>query len=416
MVEYPADWFGTWNTSDHEYRLKPEYGSGVVCFRNLDDPSKYKSAEFGGVAVEELTEHDKGVFDTLRGSLRWPGLDDTKFVAATNPGGPGHLWVKQLWLDRDFPTELQPLADSFAFVQALPTDNPHLGQAYLDDLRAQPEAIRRAWLEGEWDVFEGQVFSEWRTSLHVVNWDPPASWSFAGGLDWGYRNPGWFGLFGAGPDGDVLCVNEMPFQQTEAVEVGKAIAQMCQSVGVTYIYADSAMWAQTGLGPTHAERVQEGLRLAMGNRAPVLVGSTKGAGSRLAGLNVFHEYLAWDSVDRKPGMEGIPLDDKRMIPPWCLPKLRFHQRCKYAIRTIPALVYATSKAKTQSPEDVDTRGDDHGFDGTKYYLMSRPQAPKRLGSHQTSEDRETAERWGKRMERFVQTAGPTRQGLVPVDV
>jgi hypothetical protein len=36
------------------FYLKPEYGGGVIAFRNLDDPTKYQSAEFAAVAVDEL--------------------------------------------------------------------------------------------------------------------------------------------------------------------------------------------------------------------------------------------------------------------------------------------------------------------------------------------------------------------------
>ncbi len=53
--------------------LRPELGSGVIALRNLDDPSKYLSAEFAAIAVDELTRNTKEVFDFLRSRLRWPG-------------------------------------------------------------------------------------------------------------------------------------------------------------------------------------------------------------------------------------------------------------------------------------------------------------------------------------------------------
>src|SRR3990167_8413383 len=43
--EFPA-WLGKYNEAKHEFTLAPEYGSGVIAFRNLDDPEKYLSVEF----------------------------------------------------------------------------------------------------------------------------------------------------------------------------------------------------------------------------------------------------------------------------------------------------------------------------------------------------------------------------------
>ena len=109
-LEFPA-WLGT-SHSDHKdhgrsFILRPKWGGGIICFRNLDDPSKYQSAEFAAIFVDELTKNLFEVFTFLRSRLRWRGLPDADciFVGATNPGGIGHSWCKQLWLDRDSPAE-----------------------------------------------------------------------------------------------------------------------------------------------------------------------------------------------------------------------------------------------------------------------------------------------------------------------
>ena len=101
--------------------MSDDYGGGILALRNLDDPSKYQSAEFAGIAVDELTKNTVDTFNILRGSLRWSGVDDTFFIGATNPGGIGHGWVKDYWIDGKFPPELRPLADQFAFIQASQT-------------------------------------------------------------------------------------------------------------------------------------------------------------------------------------------------------------------------------------------------------------------------------------------------------
>jgi hypothetical protein len=154
--EFPA-WLGELVTTQRAglgFYLKPKWGGGVLLLRNLDAPDKYKSAEFAGISIDEITRIPKRTVDILRGSLRWPGIERPQFCAATNPDGKHHEWVRQLWVERNFTgegfDELAPLADEFAFVPAKPGDNPHLSQSYWNDLLTAPRDLREAWLEGNW--------------------------------------------------------------------------------------------------------------------------------------------------------------------------------------------------------------------------------------------------------------------------
>lgn len=148
--EFP-DWLGRFNEAKHEFTLAPEYGSGIVAFRNLDDPSKYLSVEFAVIAIDEINRNPKTTFDMLRSRHRWPGIKDTKFLAGCNP--LGEAWVKNMWVKRLFPpTEKEQY--EFVYVPALPTDNPHLPQEYYKSLESLPENQRKAYLEGNWDAFD----------------------------------------------------------------------------------------------------------------------------------------------------------------------------------------------------------------------------------------------------------------------
>jgi len=148
--EFP-DWLGTYNESKKEFTLKPEYGSGIIAFRNLDEPEKYLSVEFAIMGVDEINRNPKTTFDMLRSRLRWPGIRDTKFLAGCNP--LGEAWVKNIWVKRLFPPEEKEQYE-FVFVPALPTDNPHLPQEYYKSLESLPEVQRKAYLEGNWDAFD----------------------------------------------------------------------------------------------------------------------------------------------------------------------------------------------------------------------------------------------------------------------
>lgn len=152
-IEFP-DWLGKYNQQRHEFTLAPEYGGGIIAFRNLDDPSKYLSVEFAVIAIDEINRNPKSTFDMLRSRHRWPGIKDVKFIAGCNP--LGEAWVKNMWVKRLFPKEEKDQYE-FVFVPALPTDNPHLDQSYYTALESLPETQRLAYLEGNWDAFDEEM-------------------------------------------------------------------------------------------------------------------------------------------------------------------------------------------------------------------------------------------------------------------
>jgi len=174
--EFPA-WLGKMYVDHKEYGrcfvLNPDYGSGVVCLRNLDDPSKYQSAEFAAILVDELTKNDLQTFTDLRMRIRWAGVPDMAcvFIGATNPGGPGHAFCKALWMDHLFPPEFKHPIDytkCFAYVPSKAEDNPHLDSAYWAQLQTLPPHLRAAFRDGSWDLFKGQAFQEWKRDFHVI--------------------------------------------------------------------------------------------------------------------------------------------------------------------------------------------------------------------------------------------------------
>lgn len=148
--EFPK-WLGTWNEQKKEFTLAPEYGSGILAFRNLDEPEKYLSVEFAVIAIDEINRNPKTTFDMLRSRHRWPNIKDVKFLSGCNP--LGEAWVKNMWVKRMFPPSEKEQYE-FVYVPALPTDNPHLPQEYYKSLESLPENQRRAYLEGHWDAFD----------------------------------------------------------------------------------------------------------------------------------------------------------------------------------------------------------------------------------------------------------------------
>lgn len=148
--EFPS-WLGTYNESKKEFTLAPKWGSGIIAFRNLDEPAKYLSVEFAVIAIDEINRNPKTTFDMLRSRHRWPGIADVKFFAACNP--LGEAWVKNMWVKRLFPPDEKEQYE-FVYIPALPTDNPHLDKSYYTSLESLPEVQRKAYLEGNWDAFD----------------------------------------------------------------------------------------------------------------------------------------------------------------------------------------------------------------------------------------------------------------------
>lgn len=336
-MEFP-EWLGSYKESNHEFTLNNELGGGVICFRNLDNPSKYLSSEFAAIAIDELTLNSRDVFDFLRMRLRWTGINDTKLIAATNPGGKGHMWVKDLFIDRNFTKEMQPFADKIAYIQARASDNPHLSQNYIDALSTLPEKLRKAYLEGDWNIFEGQVFTEFRTDKHVIEpFEIPHHWQRYRSMDWGYTKP--YAVYSYAVDyDDVLyiigeyygCKPGMPDTGTQ--ETAREVAQKIEHLKDYQGVADPAIWQRTGHdGPTIAEIfATEGVYW------------TRADNDRLAGLMQVHQRLK----------EG---------------KLKIFSNCVHLIRTLPALTYDKIKV-----EDVDTKQEDHAYDAVRYMCMARP--------------------------------------------
>ena len=191
--EFPRELGELKESATRDFVLNHEYGNGRILLRNLDDPAKYLSAEFAGIALDELTRNELSVFNFLRSRLRWTGVKSPRFVAGTNPGGKGHGWVKDLWIERNFPMELRPLEKEFYFVPAKAADNPFLSQQYYEDLKTLPADMAKAYAEGSWEIFAGQFFSNWEKvkdrvvvraeSVGIKPWWP--KWM---SIDWGFEH------------------------------------------------------------------------------------------------------------------------------------------------------------------------------------------------------------------------------------
>lgn len=347
--EFPPE-LGTLKATQEEGLGFHLHDGGLLALRNLDKPSKYQSAEFAGVLVDELTKNTLDTFNILRGSLRWAGVPDEwcKFAAATNPGSIGHLWVKDFWLDGLFPPEMESIAHQFAFVPALPDDNPHLDAAYWHMLETLPPDLARAWRWGDWDVFEGQVFGEWRRHLHEVEPFPiPEGARRWRAVDWGYAKP-WCCFWLAkcrldfppySPEFERVIVYREAYGRglTDPEQAERILDLTGDEELISWTLADPSMWTKRTVG----KRAISSADVYRDHGVPL----KKADNDRLGGKRRVHEALA--------------------LLPDGQPALLVFKTCRNLIRTLPALPYDEHRI-----EDVDTDAEDHPYDALRYGLSS----------------------------------------------
>jgi phage terminase large subunit len=312
------------------------------------DALNYLSTEYDRIAFDELVTFDRDpaleIMSRARTSKRQViESGDAQVWAGTNPGGRGARWVKDFFIDRDVDRTVFPAYDPsrYAFVRASLDDNPYMSAEYRRDLEDLPEMRKRQLLYGDWDAFEGQFFGQLHQDTHAVTMDIPPEVEWSSGMDWGHNAPGWFGFFAHLTDGHYHLKKEYKFQGKNADVVAHEWHRIRKELGiqrVRYVQGDPAMWSKTGhgRGESHADTL---LRCGMPMR--------KGDNDRFNGAMRVHEMFRMDAQQR--------------------PYLTVDPACHYWWRTIPALVQDAN-----DPEDVDTTQDDHAYDGTRYWAMSRP--------------------------------------------
>jgi len=152
MYGLQPDKHWTYNGQDHV--IKFFNGSQIILMDLADLPSDPEFQRFGSIEltdafVDEAGEVSQKCIDILSSRLRYKLINDKpKLLMTCNPH-KGWLYTEffdakrngNIRIDRDF-------------IQALPTDNPHVSPVYLESLQMLPEVDRKRLLEGDWDYDE----------------------------------------------------------------------------------------------------------------------------------------------------------------------------------------------------------------------------------------------------------------------
>lgn len=181
------------------------------------DVDKLFGVEYADVGPEEAGLFTQRELEKMKGSNRWPGSSPIKpiMLCSFMPAGKSHFYLKRVFVDKSYEKNEDPR--DFCFVEAFGWDNVEhcrkqlekdgltdrdfygwtnearkayfLASEYGRKLASiNDESLRAAWLDGNWNVFEGIVFPELSEQLHNLdNFSPnfkPDKCRMVSAIDW----------------------------------------------------------------------------------------------------------------------------------------------------------------------------------------------------------------------------------------
>lgn len=365
---------------DHTFRHPCGYQIQFAHMEGDDDYLKYYGAEYTWIGFDEASQFTQKQVDEMDTRLRTADSVLKTMLSmrlATNPVGPGLLWLRQRFVEPAPPETVvrrrikvsggRVIEHDQIYIPAKLSDNPSLSDGqYEATLRNKSSAIKRALLDGDWYVSAGAFLAEeWDNEVHVCKpFKIPAGWYRFRSCDYGYSAPASVSWWAVDPDGNMVCYRNLTVRKHTAEALAYRIKELEQDgskwVGPEWNTdrgcsllsgpLDSSCWSKTGaMGPTIAETMMR------------------------VGINWFpcdkNRHAAADQVRwRLKNRTGHPtVKDEDGKPALIVPGIRWFDTCKAPTRSIPIL-----PADKNDPEVPDTDADDHNYDDTSYACMSRP--------------------------------------------
>lgn len=311
-----------------------------------NDVYRYQSAEYDVIRFDELTHFTEQMYLYLMSRLRGANPFPKSMKSSTNPGGIGHNWVKARFIDPAPPGEIfLTKGGSRRFIPAVVQDNKFLLSAdpdYVRRLKNLPKREQKALLYGDWNIFEGQFFTEWREETHVCAPFPiPENWRKYFAMDYGLDMLAgyWIAVDG---EGRAFVYREV-YQSNLVVGAAAELIRSMTNEKIFSFIAPPDMWnRRQDSGRSVAEIFfDHGILL------------TKAENSRVAGWFDLHEWLR--PVSTVFGGKE--------------PMLKVFSCCRNLIRSLPALV-----ADKTNPSDASTEPHEitHAPDAIRYFVAGRP--------------------------------------------
>lgn len=322
------------------------------------DVLQFQGQAYEVIVLEEATHFTEFQFQSLTESNRMSGNMKEPFVPrmyfTCNPGGVGHAWVKRLFIDKEYIGTENP--DDYIFIPAVVFENKYIMENdpnYVRVLENLPEDRKKAMLYGNWDVFDGQFFPEFRRDVHVI--EPfviPSDWNRYIVLDYGLDK---FAVLFIAVDraNNAYVYNEIHKSDLIVSEACKLLKSY-MNMQYKYILAPPDLWDRNrDTGKSTAEVFYEnGIRL------------DKCSNNRESGWLTVKEWIKpFKTKNEQTGEE------------YTTSKLKIFSNCTTLIKYLPQLQHDEKK-----PNDVATEPHEitHINDALRYFCISNvPTTPKK---------------------------------------
>lgn len=352
-----------------------------------DDYWGYHGQEFPYIGWNELVKFPKSVlYDMMMSCNRSSyvpetgGMEIPHVVFSTaNPYGAGHNWVKKRFISIAKPGEVvtnyieifNPRTQKDDVIKKTQVrlfssfrENIYLSPQYIAELYSITDKNKRkAWLEGSWDIVSGGAFDDiWNKSKHVIKpFEIPESWYFDRSFDWGSSSPFsvlWFAESNGEqiegqqyyPKGTIFVINEWYGCNAEDNNAGLYMKSGKIAEGIVERETKMAIAINVGAADSAIYNIIDGNSIAdnMEEEGVYWERCSKGAGSRVIGLETIRSYLS-NSVENPLEKKGLYIFDN----------------CKHLIENLPVL-----PRDSKNPDDVDTEAQDHDYDALRYRLTT----------------------------------------------
>jgi hypothetical protein len=384
------------NESKHTWFF---HNGGILQFSYLSQLKHlqdHQSSEYALVIWDELTHFQEFMYTYLLTRNRWSkGGLKPKSIGGTNPGGPGHAFVKRYWRlptkNDTYPPQLPEMvweapktpemiqanlpAKKRVFIPARLEDNQILMKndpTYEVNLLMQPEQIRKALREGDWDSFLGQKFGEWTPEIHVIKpFAIPKHWRRWLCHDPGYDNPHYWGWLTVDDDGFVYLYKEYGRRYNDPKKVfysdqAERVVELnghteLDGFGNEIIVQDKLDYCVTGKDAFNQNRFNN----------KTYIDYYQGAGLDFTGYIPANTDRRKRAVTMHEYLKPFQLPDGTWVA-----KLRVFDTCPIFIETIPSLVAdELDQEKVKDDPTVDNPYDAVGY-GLMSYHVEHSVAPK----------------------------------------
>lgn len=248
-------------------------------------------------------------------------VQGAKILATTNPDAPRH-WLKAQYVDK------ADLLGHQLFHFRIRDNAQNLQPGYIDGLEKQYSGLwYRRFIEGEWAIADGVIYSMFNPDKHVVSDLPPMQRLLSCGIDYGVTNATRGILIGLGTDNSLYAVAEWaPGDGTEAE----------RSNSLRDFYGTRGEPEMTFIDPAAA-----GFRMQVWQSG--FSNTFKASNAVIDGLGVVASLMS-------------------------LGRLKIHESCTELIKELPGYVWDSKAA--EKGEDSPIKLDDHACDALRYAVFS----------------------------------------------